>query len=136
MIRSDTRGFIQTESALVEVALVALEKGHPGQLAGSTVSPTVIATAKLRGATGVDGTHFTTAVATNVEPHAHPAILTPADDDRVLSHLAGHEIATLGDLRLVRHVEPAAGKDALHLQAVELRVAKDARADSPLIYLD
>src|SRR5581483_10342702 len=117
----------QAHLALIEVVLVAVLIGAAGQVAGVVVGPAVVAAAEVVGVAVLRLANGGAAVATAVVHDVDLVVVRvaaddhrlPADEDRLV-------VATLGHFRLVRYVDPAGLKDALHLLIEDERVGKDA----------
>src|SRR4029077_4082610 len=75
-------------------------------------------------------------MAADVEKSADLALRVTDDENRVLAHVSGKEVAGLRDLALVAQEKPAAGEDPLQLLLVELRLDEDAATDQTLLGVD
>jgi len=58
------------------------------------------------------------------------------DENRVLAHGSGEEVARLGDLALMAKKEPTAGEYPLQLLLVDLRFNKDPASDKSPFGID
>ena len=75
-------------------------------------------------------------MAADVEKSADLALRVTDDENRVLAHVSGKEVAGLRDLALVAQEKPATGEDPLQLLLVELRLDEDAATDQTLLGVD
>src|ERR1700732_4184436 len=75
-------------------------------------------------------------MAADVQKSADLALRVPDDQNRVLAHVSGEEVARQRDLAFMAQEEPAAGEDPLQLLLVELRLDEDAATDQTLLGVD
>lgn len=75
-------------------------------------------------------------MAAGVDKDAEAPARIATDKHGLRAHIIDHEVAGLGDLRHMRHVQPAADKNPLLLQLIDLRAGKDAEADSSALNID
>src|SRR5439155_17522803 len=66
----------------------------------------------------------------------HLASRVAHDQNRVLAHVSGKEVARLRNLALMAQEQPAAGEDLLQLLLVDPRLDKDAPTDQTLFGID
>src|SRR5262249_57308676 len=70
--------------------------------------------------------HAVAAVATAVQQAAESTVAVATQDDAVLAHVGGDEIAAVGNLALVPQIQPTAGEDRLQLALVDAGLDEDA----------
>src|SRR5271154_6679438 len=75
-------------------------------------------------------------MAADVQKSAHLAAAVADDQNRVLAHIGGEEVAGFRDLAFVAQIQPAAGEDPLQFLFVDIRLDKDAAADTPIVGVD
>ncbi len=68
-------------------------------------------------------------MAAQIQMSAQLAVQIAAQDDRLLAHVTGDEITGIGNLAFVAEVEPAARKQTLAFQLVDLSVGENAPVD-------
>jgi hypothetical protein len=64
-----------------------------------------------------------------VEQDLGITVLVSYDDDAVFSDVGRKEVSRIGNLGIVSHEVPGAGKDVLELEPVDLLVREDAAVD-------
>src|SRR5581483_8886911 len=112
---------------------VGVDEGHAGQLSGAVVRPAVVAAAEMCGAAAFLVADLPPSMAAHVEQNVNLARGVARHDHGILSHLPGHVIAGVRDLRFVGNEQPALGEEVLQLPAVNVRVVEDPRADVPFV---
>ena len=117
----------------VEFVVVGLlETGDGDELAVGAVGPAVVGADEGGGVAGVGAADAVAAVSTDVEEGVNLAGGVAGDEDGVLAHVGGEEVAGVGYLGLVAEEEPAAGEDALLFLLVDVGFDVDAAADQTL----
>ena len=76
------------------------------------------------------------AMATDIEECAHVSGAVTYHQNRILSHVCGHEIAWMRNLAVMTQEQPAACKDLPQLCFVDLRLDEDTAADQPVLSID
>jgi hypothetical protein len=71
-------------------------------------------------------------VAAAVEENVHEAVVVANHDPGVLANCPQDVVSRIGDLGFVGDAHPAAGKDALELQLIELGIVVDPEWDEAL----
>src|SRR5260370_42408738 len=107
------------------------EERHADQLPVGAVAPAMIRAGEDRGVALVVAAHLHPAMAARIEKDVNRAGAVAAQDDGLLAHPRGGEIARVGDLALMPDKEPGAREDPLLLLGVDLLVDKDLAADLP-----
>src|SRR6185503_18171053 len=100
------------------------------------VAPAVVGTQELGGVALVVTADLHPAMPAGVEEDVDLARRVPAQDDRLLTHGAGDEIARTRDLAVVSDQEPGAREDALLLLPVDLIADEDLPADDAPLHVD
>ena len=67
---------------------------------------------------------------------AQLAVCIAAQDHRLFTHVAGDEIAGIGDFAFVAEIEPAAREETLALQLVNFTVGEYAPVDKTAFRID
>src|SRR5712691_1213309 len=107
------------------------EERHADQLPVGAITPAMVGAGEDGGVALVVAAHLHPAMAARIEEDMHLAGAVAAQDDRLLAHPRGGEIAGVGDLALMPDEEPGPGEDPLLLLGVDLLVDKDLTADLP-----
>ena len=122
---------------LVQLVVVGvLQVGHGGQLPVGAEGPAVVGADEGACVAVIGAAETVAPVAADVQEGVDPALPVAGDEDGVLAHVGGEEVAGVGDLGLVAKEEPAAGKNLLQLLLVDGFLAENARADQALIQVN
>src|SRR5216117_3553745 len=85
----------------------------------------MVRTSKKLGIAAIRAAHAVAAVAAQVQKSSDAPAQVAPQDDRLLAHIGGNEVARIGNFALMAEIEPAAGEEALALQLIYLAVSKD-----------
>ena len=129
LVRLDVRHLDQTPVGDREGVGVAILVGDTDELALEVVGPAVIGAGEVPGLPEVRAADPGPTVPARVEVGAQVAVLVQGDNDRVLTHVGGEEVAGLVELVHVGQEEPARGEDPAQLLLVELLVGEDRSVD-------
>ena len=77
--------------------------------------------------------HLHAAMPARIQEHVHDALLVAAQDDRLLAHARGVEVAGLGNQALVPDEQPGAGEQLLQFLLVEIGINEDFAANEALV---
>src|SRR6266704_445358 len=105
------------------------EERHADQLPVGAITPAMVGAGEDGGVALVVAAHLHPAMAARIEEDVDVAGAVAAQDDGLLAHPRGGEIAGVGDLALMPDEEPRAGEDLLLLLGVDLLVDEDLAAD-------
>src|SRR5207248_7559671 len=117
----EMRNLDQAQAGAIELTVIGLGvKGHSDQAALVVIRPAVIAARERRGVSAFVEADPVPAMAAGIKEGVDAASGVAPYDHGVFAHEAGDVVARLRNLRLVADEEPAARKDALDLQLVEI----------------
>ena len=122
--------FDQTPVLPVELLVIGFfELRHTDEPTLVVIRPAVVGAGKRSGVAGVQAAHARAAMAAGVQKDPDFSACRPADQDRLLAHIVGNEVARIRELGFMRQIEPTAAEDSLLFVPVDLFVNKDPRAD-------
>src|SRR5208283_1322397 len=127
---SDARHLRQAEFVLAKRLVIAAGVGHADQVTAIVVSPSMIGASEGVGVAAVALTHGVAAMHTPVEHELNVAVLVARNDHRLQTDLTRHVVAGLGNLALMRDVNPFAIPDFFELLAENGGVVIDPPADA------
>ena len=135
--RFDARHLDQPPLLAFEFAVIGFpELRHADQPTAIVVRPAVVGTRERLGVAAVQATQARPAVPAGVEEDAQPAVRVAYHEHGFFAHGVRHEVARIGQLRVVRDVQPATAEDARLLVFVHVCVHERARADCPAFEID
>jgi LysR family transcriptional regulator, benzoate and cis,cis-muconate-responsive activator of ben and cat genes len=103
---------------------------HFQQLAGVREGPAVEGAGKDHSAAALEAAEHSTAVTARVNEGVQFAIATACNEDGLAAHIGGEVIIFVGDLTLVREIDPVSLEDVLHFELEDLRVGENVSGDS------
>ena len=124
------------EAVLRQVDLVVvplLAPGDPDEFAVRVVGPGVVRTGEPLGVAPVGAADPHAPVPATVDQGVQRAVQAAGDDDGLLAHIGGEEIAGLRNLALVAEEHPGALEDALLLRGVDLGIPERLPADPGVV---
>ena len=135
--RLDARHLDQPPLLAFEFAVIGFpELRHADQPTAIVVRPAVVGTRERLGIAAVQATQARPAVPAGVEEDAQPSVRVAQHEHGFFAHGVRHEVARIGQLRVVRDVQPAAAEDACLFVFVHARIHERARADGPAFEID
>src|SRR6266705_6443868 len=96
----------------------------------------MVRTSKKLGIAAVRPAHTVAAVAAQVQKSSEAPGQVAPQDDRLLAHIGGNEVARIGNFALMAEIEPAAGEEALALQLIYLAVSKDTPINETAFWIN
>src|SRR5438093_11832026 len=96
----------------------------------------MVRTSKKLGIAAIRAAHAVASMAAQVQTSSGAPAQVAPQDDRLLAHIGGNEVARIGNFALMAEIEPAAGEEALAFQLVNLAVSKDTPINETAFWIN